>query len=74
MGGLEASGKVRCHKWAVNFLRQRASLRTDGVGQTISVTRLHLLVEYGPFTANRLALELLHNICADPRSMSAMIP
>jgi hypothetical protein len=33
----------------VNFLPQWAPLRTDGVRQTISVTRLHLPVEYGPF-------------------------
>ena len=50
--------------WPVNFWRPCASLRT--VRQTISATRLHLPVEYGPFTVNRFALELLHNICADP--------
>jgi hypothetical protein len=50
--------------WPVNFWRPWASLRT--ARQTISVTRLHLPVEYGPFTVNRFALEFLHNICADP--------
>ena len=50
----------------MNFWLQWASLRTDGIRQTISVTRSRPPVECDPFTVYRIGFELLHNICAAP--------
>ncbi|MGA6949372.1 MAG: hypothetical protein WBY96_00105, partial [Candidatus Sulfotelmatobacter sp.] len=56
----------------MNFWLQWASLRTDGIRQTISVTRSRPPVECDPFTVYRIGFELLHNICAAPGSMSSI--
>jgi hypothetical protein len=54
--------------WPVNFWRPW-SIVANGPPNYLHDS-LHLPVEYGPFTVNRFELGSLHNICADPGSLS----